>query len=598
MKTSRETPNVASISGRLSTRIPRSILIIALTLFMSVIDAPTLGGQVGRAAAPHRQNDRVISLIVHLANQAYLSRDIQFAVRAQAQAGALIWSYDRDQARAIFSRAFHQLSPSASDPRSASELERTRGQQLRVELLNRIASCDPVMAETLARSFALSRKPVMGARATLAAFDGSPTIAADHGPADAESRELLVGVALRVAESDSARATQLGQLSLEAGLSPYFGRLLTLIGESEPALSTRLFSGAVDYLERAGRVSPGDLHALSFYLISSVGTSAKDRRTRAVIVRFLNLACDFVMRNCPTGQAVAPQNVTDESYDIYCTGKYLMELLPRYLPDRAARLQSRLSEADDQKPPDAAAGISAAQSIHPFAIDQTARDSMDARGRDLLYAKAAFGWLAREDMPKAQQSASNISSAEMRDRTFLTIARRLMSKARIKDALLIASLIQDRVVKTDMIARLAQAMFSLRNTTCARTLLDLAEVEAAKIEGPFARAQLLLVIAADYSPFDGARAFGVMREAVKAINAIPARAPEALNLKQPISADANTQAEDLFNLGFVNSFPALARVDFEQALLLSQQLNDNDISLIAQLAVCQGGLRPGGFKQR
>jgi hypothetical protein len=598
MNTSRETLNGASVSGHLSARIPRSILIIALTLFMSVMDAPALSGQAGRAAAPHRQNDRVISLIVNLANQAHLSRDIQFAVRAQAQAGLLIWPYDRDQARAIFSRAFHQLVPSPSDPRPASELERNRGQQLRVELLNRIANCDPVMAETLARSFARSRKPVIDARATLAAFDGAHTFAAAHGPADAEGRELLVGVALRVAESDSARATELGQLSLEAGISPYFGRLLTLIGETDPALADRLFSGAVDYLERAEPVSPGDLHVLSFYLISSVGRSAKDHRTRAVIVRFLNLAFDFVMRNCPAGQAAAPQNVTDESYDIYCTGKYLMELLPRYLPARAAQLQGRLSEPEARAQGDDSPGITATQPAPPSAIEQAARDSVDAHARDLLYARAAFGWLARGDMREAQVAASNISSAEMRDRTLLTIARRLMSKARIKDALLIVSLIQDRVAKTDMTVGLAQAMFSLRNTVCARTLLDLAEVEAAKIERPFARAQLLLAIAAGYSPFDAARAFGVMQEAVKAINAIPARAPDAVNLKHPISDGANTQAEDLFNLGLVNSLPALARVDFERALLLSQQLNDNDISLIAQLAVCQGGLRPGGFKQR
>src|SRR5205085_12683362 len=164
-----------------------------------------------------------------------------------------------------------------------------------------------------------------------------------------ESRELLVSVALRMARVDKDRALALAQVSLEAGISPYFDRLLMRIGESDPALADRLFSNAVDYLERCGHASLGDVHTLSFYLVSAAGTPDKDRLMQAVIVRFLNLACDLLMRSYGVSPPdLARRDATDQTFQLTGTGKYLMELLSRYLPERAAQLERRVTELDNQ----------------------------------------------------------------------------------------------------------------------------------------------------------------------------------------------------------------------------------------------------------
>jgi hypothetical protein len=278
--------------------------------------------------------------------------------------------------------------------------------------------------------------------------------------------------------------------------------------------------------------------------------------------------------------------MTDQSFAIYCTGKYLMELLPRYLPDRAAQLQSRLSQTSDREPPAGMTGKVAEQSIHPFALEQIARDSADAHERDLLYARATFAWLARRDIPEAHRTALKISNPEVRDRTLLPVARQLMSKARIKDAFLIATLIQDRSAKTDLIVRLAQAAFSSGDRTCSRTLLDVAELEAARIKKPLDRTRSLFSIVAGLSPFDPERAFAVMQEAVKTINVASERLLES---KEDGSGDRNVLGKRLLHLSVANSLTALARVDFDRALLVAQQLTDKDTSLMAQLAVCRGG---------
>src|SRR5262249_34433312 len=235
---------------------------------------------------PSPGKDRVILLVVQLANEAQLSHDVPFAVRAQAQAGLLIWQFDHDQGRAILLRAFQPLIPSSSDPQPAPALEREK-QELRVELLNQVASCDPEMAERLARSISLSRALIVDDGPGTAASEDAHPFKTAQGSIDAQGRELLVDVALRVAEVDSARAMRLGQLSLDGGVSPYLDRLLRLISETDPPRADRLFSDAIDYLDRAGHVSLADLHPLGFYLIQSDRTWDQDPATLALVVRFL-----------------------------------------------------------------------------------------------------------------------------------------------------------------------------------------------------------------------------------------------------------------------------------------------------------------------
>jgi hypothetical protein len=596
MNVSKAVASAGLISGARNSHLVNYML-MALLFFWPQVDAPALGGQAGRGNAPSPGKDQVILLVVQLANQAQLSQDLPFAVRAQAQAGLLIWRFDHDEGRAILLRAFQPLIPSSSDPQPAPALEREK-QELRVELLNQVASCDPEMAERLARSLPLSRALIVDDRPGTAASEGALPSNTAHGSIDAESRELLVDVALRVAEVDSARAMRLGQLSLEGGVSPYFDRLLRLIAETDPPHADRLFSSAVDYLDRAGQVSLADLHPLGFYLIQSDGRWDQDPATRAVVVRFLNMAFDSLTQSHSAGQAVAQRNGTDQSFETYCTGKYLMELLPRYMPDRAAQLQRRLSELEDRQPPGDAAKISTTQSIHPLVTEQAPRDSLDVRERDLRFARAAFGWLARGDMGEAQGAALNISNAEMRDRTLLQIARELTSKARFKDAEQIVPFVSDGVARTDLMVRLAHAAFLLGHTASSETLLDLAELEASRIVRPYRRAESLLVIAADFSPLLLARAFAVMQEAVNAINEVPGRQAGSPDAEKAVSAGANTKAEELFHLDFVNSLTALGRLDFERALALSRQLTDKEISLTAQLAVCRGGLGADSSHQR
>ena len=91
-----------------------SIRAAAHFISIFLINAITLNAQIappGNAPRPEarviaQHADRILPLLAALADQASLSADLTFAVRAQSRAATLLWPYDCKQARAIYRRAF------------------------------------------------------------------------------------------------------------------------------------------------------------------------------------------------------------------------------------------------------------------------------------------------------------------------------------------------------------------------------------------------------------------------------------------------------------------------------------------------------------
>jgi hypothetical protein len=104
-----------------------------------------------------------------------------------------------------------------------------------------------------------------------------------------------------------------------------------------------------------------------------------------------------------------------------------------------------------------------------------------------------------------------------------------------------------------------------------------------KLQARAARSRILLSVASSFSVFDLQRSFEVLQAAVKYLNG-PQSASESEKKRQGASFD------ELYQMGFESTFAALARKDFDRALFLAQQLSDEETSVLAQLAVCRGGL--------
>jgi hypothetical protein len=552
------------------------------------------------------QDARIESLLVQLADQARSLDDLAFAVNAQMQAASLLYFRDRERARAIYRRAFDSIAPvqlsksnenaqRVTAPRVVTPAER---QQLRGELLNEIANRDPELAEEMTRALADSIGAAGGcAGVSMAECDqtaqakfsinGQSTI-------DVEQRELLVSVALQIVEHSPQRAMALGQLSMAAGISPNFTRLLILMRGADAGLADLLFAGAVSRLEPFAVVSLNDIHVLGSYLVAFANSSDRNAIDRSVVTRFLNLAFKQIAHQSER-MAIAATNIErmagDESDTLYFLSRQLTDLFRRYQPNRLEDLQRCIGELSDRVATSMMLEASEANSdaFKEGVAEVKATD--DERERDRLNAQAAIAWLAKGDTADALKSALKISVAETRDRVLAQVARRQLAAGAVEDAVWVARRIDNLSSRVDAMVVLAAALLASKDKTRAFELLNESESYLAKARPTTERARSLLKVAGAFSSFDSSRSFEVMQAAIKSMN-------DALRLQQSKQetalaiADARpaTAVEEVFDSNLERALAALARVDFDRALALAEQLADKEASIMAQLAVCRGGL--------
>lgn len=600
----------------------------AVSIALVLAGAVDTHAQKPRAIEPAARNDESIArqdariplLLVQLADQARSSDDLAFAVRAQSQAGTLLWPHDHDMARLIYRRAFQSLSPtitlkaadntenSAAQSGQASRagLTLAEKQQLRTELLNQIAAHDPELAEELARAVADSLDTSkdgcsVGTQAAGCDQANRPAsqAAADSPSASsqgkAERRELLISVALQVVERDPQRAMALGQLSLALGISQNFSRLLMLMRTVDAGLADLLFSYAVARLEQSQSADLSEIHLLGSYLVSSVNSSARQAVGKAVVMKYLNLAFGQVMRRAelalkaPYDRASRP----DESAALYFIERQLSDLFAQYLPDRVAQLQRRIAEMNDATPHNQAIDLNALRTTAPVEIAHEARDASDDRERDSLNARAAMAWLSKGEVREAHSSALKISDGQMRDRVLGQIARRYTAEGQIEDAVVVVRCIESDTSRVEALVMLSGAVLASKDRVRATELLNEAESYSVKARPTPSRAHSLLKIASSFSAFDVVRGFEVMQTAVKAINEVSARR-DGKREQSTVAPDANPSEQfklsELYDSEFESTLAVLARADFDRALLLAQQLSGKDTSVVAQIAVCRGAL--------
>ncbi|HXI88854.1 MAG TPA: hypothetical protein VNO24_02455 [Blastocatellia bacterium] len=584
-----------------------------------LINAITLNAQIappGNAARSEerviaQQADRILPLLAALADQASLSADLTFAVRAQSQAATWLWTYDREQARAIYRRAFQSLvcndnaTPKAASVHRPSRLALTAiaKQHLLVELLREIARRDAGLAEDLARGYTA---PVAGADAGCACTASSGNRENDSASAffssstartqrEVERRDLLVGVALQIVERDPTRAMALAQLSLASGVSPNFSELLLSLRAVDAELADRLFASAVGGLERSRDVDLDSLHTLGAFLVSATDPIAGESVSRGVVVRFLNCALVQLSR---LGQmsagwrsdGPANQGIADEHEAvIYFISRQLGDLFARYMPDRLGQFKRKIAELSATNTTDRAIVSAPTYSSNLKEIVREAPAASMAADRDILYARAAFAWLAEGEVSRAQAAAAEVAAAAIRDRIMIQVARRYSSSGRLDDAVAATGRIRDAVVRANLLMSFAGALAS-KDGTRATDLLDEAVGCALAAPPSMTRALALIGTARSFTAFDARRGFKVMQTAVTAINEALAQRDASEPAHSNPGAVGEYEASELYGSSFEVTFAALGRADFERAWSLAQQLAARDISVLAQLAACRGGL--------
>jgi len=571
-----------------------------------------------------QQTSRITLLLDRLADEARASDDLAFSVRAQSQAATLLWSQDAERARSIYRRAFESLAALPStrpgDQKanasgsaiagSRPELSPAHKRQLRSELLNQIAARDPDLAEELAGSIADKLEnassdckdgmsPDCGSKAANPNYEssGSPTILTGltglTGPTRevAERRELLMSAALQVVEREPQQAMAFAQMSVALGISSYLARFLTLMRAVDAERADLLFSNAVARLEESSEVNLTEIHALGSYVVSVVNAASEQTFSRQLVVRFLNLALNKFSRD-ESGPSASTGR--DESAT-YFIGRQLTDLVARYLPERAGQLQRYVAVNEAGADTDASD-----RSVDPVQLDtpgpaDIARDAIEATDKgehDSLWARAALGWLARGELKEAQEAALRISIDATRDRVLVQITRRHSSEKRIEAGLALARRVVDVSLRVDVVVMLANAALASRDEIRAIELLN--EAASCSAKAPLIdRARSLIKIAGSFAAFDDVRSFETLQSAIKTVNETVKRQQDSKDEPASATKTNGTRSfalDDLNAASLERTLAALAKSDFDRALSLAQQLSAQEASIVAQLAVCKGGL--------
>src|SRR5258707_1377428 len=228
----------------------------------------------------------------------------------------------------------------------------------------------------------------------------------------------------------------------------------------------------------------------------------------------------------------------------------------------------------------------------PADIARDAIEAMDKGERDSLWAGAALSWLARGGLKEAEEAAFRISNDATRDRVLIQIAQRYSSAKRIEDALALARRVVDLSLRADVVLMLANAALASRDEVRAIELLNEAASYTAK--APLIdRARSLIKIAGGFAAFDDIRSFDTLQAAIKAINETIKRqqdSKEEPGSATKANATRSFALDDLNAASLERTLAALAKSDFDRALSLAQLLSAQDASIVAQLAVCRGGL--------
>jgi hypothetical protein len=357
---------------------------------------------------------------------------------------------------------------------------------------------------------------------------------------------------------DPARAAALGRVALGDQVTPAFMRLLVVLRGVDVARADALFAAAVSVQARTLSPRIADVQMLGSY-IGANGDAQLAGASVDTVRAFLESAFRALLQ--------APIDSSDATA-AYFLGRQLFPAYTRYLPERLAELDARITL------------LSRSTGFQAVAVPAANRSAESA---DAVHARAASAAIDRDDLTTVHAEAAAIEDDDLRSRVYAQSALYLIKLRRLGEAAREAARVPDRARRATLLVQLARAAYSSGDVAYAVQTLGEAEDEAARSDTPAARLQALFSVTSAFVEVDPMRAFDSMKGAVESVN----RASRAVGPAAPVNPAS---------LNFDATLARLARLDFDRALLLADLLDARGHRLLAEISVCRGGLAAAGVE--
>ncbi len=542
---------------------------------------------------PERQ--RALGLLDKLFETTKDFDDDLLKIRVQSQIADALWDDNQPRARLQFEEAFRAIASIKArpeEPGSSSSPDSAVRFQLRNEVLNLVSQRDPDLARRLVESVGdLSSEKK----------DGSTDLRREE-----ESRQALLYLnsALNLADADPRQAVQLARLGLSRSGDPVIffklAGLLRTLSHKDQRLADNLFSYALSVASSDPTQLTDKINWLATYALpdfegaiglkSNRPSSATDQPNKRLILQFLNFVFNSLIQQPArvTSTDAGDWNAGVQASFDYPVVQQLLPYFDQYMPDRAAAIRGRLNDIWYNVPPSAGRDRLTGANTKPSVEElvSQAETARSPRERDSLYIRAVQQALSENDFERAFSITDKIGNRQLRS-SFDSLAHYQAALAAIgkedfetayrygKD---LPSL-QQRAIVFD---RLAQALKNKTEIGRAMGMISEVAQEIGRAEDGPDKVRAMLILADAAVHLDPNLGFEVMKPAVEAINHVDAG--------QKSNRTPSQGGFDLSTLKFDQGFPLLARYDFERTLLLAQEIEKKEVSVLVQLALCRGVL--------
>lgn len=499
--------------GTFSHRFIASLfaLLLVTSLVLAQRKAPPVQDGAGQLSI--NQQD-ALELLKTLIQELKNEPDKLTAATQQARIAEVLWRFDEPFAREAFRRAFETVSkPPAGELAQAERAAYIARQAASIrEVLTRFGTHDQQRAGAWLKTLE-EEKEREGRSSESSQFRS----------------DLLMQIALQLAQTNPEQAQRLGLLSLSGGQIPEgFGRLLFALGNVSRRLSNELFRTALATLRRNGFVYDQALLSLINYVLTPGGAiQSPDSLADAQL-----LANFFV--DAAWHHSRSPGESSASFYGLMEVRG--LPLVSRYAAERAPELQGQMREMASRLSPAQLENTARLRATHQqqLAVSErsTAADineqidraigQKDVQVRDALLNSIAHS-VMRIDTEKALQVASLIDDADIRtqveDDVYLVKVQQQLATRSYEDARKTALKIKNTLVQARVLVELASKVLKEnKDTGRATQLLVEASDITSKTEPAADKVMAFLVIAQQFAKVDAIRGFETLRDAIKTVN--------------------------------------------------------------------------------
>ena len=597
---------------------------LALTIGMALA-CQLVAAQVPQRTTPRKGLDRKDALRQESAQQTLLylrnsSLDIDNTpdrIRVLVEVADALWLIDREQARETFKQSF-ALAIEGDKSKSQARSRPTR--ELQQSVVTRIARRDPQLALSLSQSFAELSTSTRDGFGELYGVDGAPS-------------EMLVNAAREALSSNPNQAVEMARLASKDGLSQQMRLFLLSLRANDQAAADSLFRST---LQSAAARRPKQLVEALFlwdyafqHKVIYLGPVAWFREApiqypvpATLKQTALKFAIDATLENTQqtylSSAADSEKPLTLERYTlVHSLASQILPDVEALIPSAVPALLAALNRLDHELkgqgrtppgPPEPLPQAPAAQSNVDKLLER-ARKAPTVEAQDGFYAKAALRLYLIREYERAVEVGGSINDTTLQQKVMEPIrfdwTGDLIARNKLDSATDVIQAIRNVEPRVTLLAKLADAYITNKNSSAALAILRDAEVAIGKAKPSPHLAPAVLAIGDVYLKLNERnQAQTAVSAAIELINlSVDGSEWEFLGGSSPAVGRLSIQDIQWTNrkdgglasvtvvyprlAGLLDVLRKTSESDFEEALMLARQLKPKGLNFAVQAALCR-----------